>query len=150
TTAPVAPPVAPSPPPASSAAGAKTIPAAPAASPAASAATGTAATALSGVPAARGQGELIAAAPVGDKAPLAGQRALQFKFDVESWVEIRDRNDKIIFSKLNRAGSEERVNGVPPLKLVVGNARGVHLNYDEKPVDLSPHIGVTVARLTLQ
>jgi cytoskeleton protein RodZ len=143
-------PVAPSPPPASAAASAKTIPAAPAPSPAASAAAGTAATTLSGVPAPRGQGELITAAPVGDNAPLAGQRALQFKFDVESWVEIRDRNDKIIFSKLNRAGSEERVNGVPPLKLVVGNARGVHLNYDEKPVDLSPHIGVTVARLTLQ
>jgi cytoskeleton protein RodZ len=150
TTAPVAPPVAPSPPPASSGADAKTIPAAPAPPPAASAAAATAATTLPGVPAARGQGELLAAAPVGDKAPLAGERALQFKFDVESWVEIRDRNDKIIFSKLNRAGSEERVNGVPPLKLVVGNARGVHLNYDDKPVDLSPHIGVTVARLTLQ
>jgi cytoskeleton protein RodZ len=35
------------------------------------------------------------------------------------------------------------------LKLVVGNARGVRLTYDDKPVDLTPHIGVTVARLTL-
>jgi len=56
----------------------------------------------------------------------------------------------VIFSKLNRAGSEERVAGTPPLKLVVGNARGVHLTYGEKSVDLAPHIGVTVARLTLQ
>jgi cytoskeleton protein RodZ len=148
TAAPVAPPAAPWTPPASSAAVAKAPQPVPAPSPAAA----PAAAAIPAAPAARGQGELIAAAPVGDagKAPLAGQRALQFKFDVESWVEIRDRNDKIIFSKLNRPGSEERVNGVPPLKLVVGNARGVHLNYDDKPVDLSPHIGVTVARLTLQ
>jgi cytoskeleton protein RodZ len=150
--APVAPTVTPSTPPSTGTVAAKatassTPPPAPA-----TAGPGAAATALPGAPAARGQGELIATAPAADaaQAPAAGQRALQFKFDVESWVEIRDRNDKIIFSKLNRPGSEERVNGVPPLKLVVGNARGVHLNYDDKPVDLSPHIGVTVARLTLQ
>jgi cytoskeleton protein RodZ len=84
------------------------------------------------------------------KAPRPGERELHFRFEQESWVEIRDRNDKVIFSKLNRAGGEERITGTPPLKLVVGNARGVRLNYDDKPVDLSPHIGVTVARLTLQ
>jgi cytoskeleton protein RodZ len=143
TTAPVPPRATPSTPaPASSAAAAKAAPSVAAPSVAA----------VPAAPGARAQGELVATAPAADaaKAPAAGQRALQLKFDVESWVEIRDRNDKIIFSKLNRAGSEERVNGVPPLKLVVGNARGVHLNYDDKPVDLSPHIGVTVARLTLQ
>ncbi len=84
------------------------------------------------------------------RAPRPGERELHFRFEQESWVEIRDRNDKVIFSKLNRAGSEERVLGTPPLKLVVGNARGVRLNYDDQLVDLSPHIGVTVARLTLQ
>jgi cytoskeleton protein RodZ len=84
------------------------------------------------------------------EAAAAGQRALRFRFDKDSWVEIRDRNDKVIFSKLNKAGSEERVNGVPPFKLVVGNARSVRVDMDDKPVDLTPHIGVTVARLTLQ
>ena len=84
------------------------------------------------------------------RAPRPGERELRFRFEQESWVEIRDRNDKVIFSKLNRAGSEERVVGAPPLKLVVGNARGVRLNYGDQLVDLSPHIGVTVARLTLQ
>ena len=79
-----------------------------------------------------------------------GERQLHFRFEVESWVEIRDANDKVIFSKLNRAGAEERVAGSPPLKLVIGNARGVRLTADDKPVDLAPHIGVTVARLTLQ
>ncbi len=80
----------------------------------------------------------------------AGERELHFRFEQESWVEIRDRNDKVIFSKLNRAGAEERIAGTPPFKLVVGNARGVKLTFGEQPVDLTPHIGVTVARLTLQ
>ncbi|MDB5864294.1 MAG: hypothetical protein JWO70_2100 [Betaproteobacteria bacterium] len=148
-TAPAAPPASPSPAPSTAAAPAK-APAPSAAAPA-TPAPGVS-TASSGAPSARGQGELMASAPADDagKPLLPGQRVLRFKFDTESWVEIRDRNDKIIFSKLNRAGSEERVNGAPPLKLIVGNARGVHLDYDDKAVDLSPHIGVTVARLTLQ
>ena len=94
-----------------------------------------------------------AAIPTGDQSKSAvrtGGRELYFRFDQESWVEIRDRNDKVIFSKLNRAGSEERVSAAPPLKLVVGNARGVRLSYDDQAVDLAPHTGVTVARLTLE
>ena len=100
-----------------------------------------------------GQGSAVAAqAPAVDatKPAPAGQRGLHFRFDEESWVEVRDRNEKVIFSKLNSAGSEERVSGMPPLKLIVGNARGVHLTSDEQPVDLTPHTGVSVARLTVQ
>ena len=125
-----------------------------AATPAAPAVAGPATAAAPGAapaPAVRGQGELVANAPAdASKAGPPGSRALHFRFDTESWVEIRDANNKIIFSKLNKPGAEERVNGMPPFKLVVGNAKGVHLNYDDKPVDLAPHIGVTVARLTLE
>ena len=88
--------------------------------------------------------------PLPANAVHPGERELHFRFENEAWVEIRDRNDKVIFSKLNRAGSEERVAAVPPLKLVVGNARGVRLSYGGQAVDLAPHIGVTVARLTLE
>jgi cytoskeleton protein RodZ len=84
------------------------------------------------------------------RAPRAGERQLHFRFDDDSWVEIRDRDNRIIFSKLNRAGAEERVTGRPPLKLIVGNARKVHLTYDTQSVDLTPHIGVTVARVTIE
>ena len=124
-----------------------TAPAAPSVKPysVASAPSGSAGTGVPLNPALSASGGIEAAT-----APRPGERELHFRFEVESWVEIRDRNDKVIFSKLNRAGAEERVAGTPPLKLVVGNARGVKLNYDDKPVDLSPHIGVTVARLTLQ
>lgn len=84
-------------------------------------------------------------------APRAeGERELRLRFEEESWVEIRDRDGKVIFSKLNRPGAEERVVGAPPLKLVIGNARGVRLEMDNQPVDLAPHTRVAVARLTLQ
>ena len=75
---------------------------------------------------------------------------MHFRFDEESWVEVRDADGKVIFTKLNKAGAEERVTGSPPLKLVVGNARGVRLTADDQPVDLAPYTGASVARLTLK
>jgi cytoskeleton protein RodZ len=151
---------------ASAAAPAAAAPSAPGAAPAAAAPTESVAAAPKAAPAAaaygappaagpqpaRLPGDLVATAPGAEvaKATPSGQRALHFQFEQDSWVEIRDRNDKVIFSKLNKAGAEERVTGSPPLKLVVGNARGVRLDLDDQPVDLAPHIGVTVARLTLQ
>jgi cytoskeleton protein RodZ len=95
------------------------------------------------------QADAAAVAPPARKA-RPGERELYFKFDEDSWVEVRDRDDRVVFSRLNQAGTEERVNARPPIKLVVGNAHGVRLNYDDQPVDLVPHTGVTVARLTLK
>jgi len=87
----------------------------------------------------------------GQSRPAApGERQLHFRFSDDSWVEIRDRDNKVIFSKLNRAGGEERVSGTPPLRLVVGNAQKVQLTADARPIDLAPHIGVTVARVTIE
>lgn len=80
----------------------------------------------------------------------ASERQLHLSFDQDSWVEIRDGSNKVIFSKLSRAGRQEQVTGTPPFKVTVGNARGVHLKYEDKAVDLAPHTGVTVARVTLK
>jgi cytoskeleton protein RodZ len=95
-------------------------------------------------------GEAVAAAPAEPRAASMGERVLHFRFDQESWVEVRDREARVIFSRLNRPGTEERVSGTPPFRLVIGNARGVRLTSDERPVDLRPHISASVARFTLE
>ena len=79
-----------------------------------------------------------------------GEHLVKLRFERESWVEIRDRSGHKIFSQLNPAGTEQAVSGQPPLTLVVGNAAGVQLIHNDQPVDLSPHIKVDVARLTLE
>ena len=71
-------------------------------------------------------------------------------FNDESWVEIRDRSESVIFSQLNRPGTQQSVQGYPPFSVVVGNAHGVRMTYDDKPVDLAPHTKIDVARLILQ
>ncbi len=75
---------------------------------------------------------------------------MHFTFTTESWVEVRDRNNRILLSQLNPAGTEQRLQGRTPLTLVVGNAHGVRLTYKGAPVDLAPHTRVEVARLTLE
>lgn len=75
---------------------------------------------------------------------------LKLKFAGDAWVEIRDKSGKKIFSQLSLAGSEQTVQGEPPLSLVVGDAARVAITYNGKPVDLAPHVKKTVARLTLE
>jgi cytoskeleton protein RodZ len=81
---------------------------------------------------------------------LSGEKRIRLVFDQESWVEIRDRGEQVIFSQLNSPGTQQFVQGVPPFSLVVGNAHGVRLIYDDKPVDLARHTKIDVARLVLE
>jgi cytoskeleton protein RodZ len=86
------------------------------------------------------------ALPVAD---VGGQR-LQFVFDGDAWVEVKDKSGKVVFYQLNQKGSQQSVRGNPPFSLVIGNAAHVRLTYNDKPVDLAPHIKVDVARLTIE
>lgn len=90
------------------------------------------------------------APPVASRPPHPDEREVRFIFDEESWVEVHDRDDKPIFYQLNHAGTSRRVSGVPPLRVVVGNAHGVRMTYAGQPVDLARHTKIDVARLTLE
>jgi len=93
-----------------------------------------------------------AEAPVPSNLPMAevGGQRLQFAFDGDAWVEVKDKSGKVIFYQLNPKGSQQSVRGNPPFSLVIGNAAHVRLTYNDKPVDLAPHIKVDVARLTIE
>lgn len=94
----------------------------------------------------------VAAAPVAaaTKPVVAGGSELRFLFERQSWVEVRDRNDRVVFSQLNPAGAMQTVQGTAPLNVVIGNAAGVKLSYKGKTVDLAPHTKTDVARLVLE
>jgi len=78
------------------------------------------------------------------------ERTIRLAFDRESWVEIRDGRGKLIFSQLNPPGSSQVVQGEAPLSLIVGNARGVRMAYQDREIDLGPYTRVDVARFTLE
>lgn len=90
----------------------------------------------------------VQSAPV--EAPVAPQQAgIAFAFAQDAWVEVRDASGRVVFSQLSKAGTTQSVQGKAPFSLVIGNATNVSLSYNGKPVDLTPHTKVSVARLSL-
>lgn len=79
-----------------------------------------------------------------------GTRRIDLRFERDAWVQIRAGDGRVLLSRLNEAGAERTIEGRPPFELVIGNARHVRLKYEEKPVDLAPHLKSDVARLTLR
>lgn len=75
---------------------------------------------------------------------------LKLSFSQTSWVNVTDRNKKMIFDRIMPAGSEEMVEGEPPFEVVVGNAPGSKLTFNDKSVDLAPYTKFNVARVTLE
>ena len=69
--------------------------------------------------------------------------------DEESWIDVMSADNQR-YTRLLQPGEQMTVHGLPPLQVVVGNAAHVQVTYDNKGVDLKPHTGDRVARLTLQ
>lgn len=85
-------------------------------------------------------------------APVAGvaQARVLLSFSGPAWVEVRDKNGKKIHSQNNPAGTQQTVEGEPPLSLVIGSAPNVKLTYKGQAVDLAAFTKADVARLTLE
>jgi cytoskeleton protein RodZ len=98
--------------------------------------------------------EQVAATPAAPATPVVtdegGSAVLRLVFEEESWVEVRDADGNALFAQLNPSGTRRSVSGDPPLTLVIGNAAGVRLWYQEREVDLAPYTRVDVARMTLE
>jgi cytoskeleton protein RodZ len=84
---------------------------------------------------------------VGAHAADASRLVLAFRD--YSWTEVKDRNGRVLVSRMNSGGTEQAVTGAPPLELVIGNAADVSVIYNGQPVDLAPHTRQNVARFTL-
>jgi len=75
---------------------------------------------------------------------------MRFLFEKDSWLEVRDRDNKIIFSQKLTAGTEQALSGQGPLSLTIGYAPGVRVFWHGEAVDLAPHTRGDVARLVLE
>lgn len=94
--------------------------------------------------------QTLSAKPAAQPVTPPSSAELRLVFDEESWVEIKDKDGKMLTSRTYSRGSELRLDGHKPFSLVIGHAAGVRLYYREKLVDLKPYTGVDVARLTLE
>jgi cytoskeleton protein RodZ len=82
--------------------------------------------------------------------PTPGTARLKLTFSQQSWVRVFEHDGKEVFHKTGLAGTEDTAEGIPPLKVEVGNAAGVQVTYNDKPVDMAPHTKANVARFSLE
>lgn len=92
----------------------------------------------------------LAAPVVPPAAPVASAAQMRFVADKSAWVEVRDRDNKVVFSQRMAAGSEQVLAGPGPLSIVIGYAPGVRLFWHGQAIDLAPHSKGDVARLVLE
>jgi cytoskeleton protein RodZ len=94
-----------------------------------------------------------APAPAASAAVPAASAAaglLGLRASAQSWVEVVDAQDNIVFSRVLLAGESVGVDGRPPLRVRIGNAGATAVTFRGQPVDLGPYTRVNVARLDLR
>ncbi|MER2511409.1 MAG: RodZ domain-containing protein [Nitrosomonas ureae] len=64
---------------------------------------------------------------------------LYFKFTADSWVKVVDAKGVALFEQLMKGGSEQIVVGKRPLSIVIGNASGVNLTYNDEEINISSY-----------
>jgi cytoskeleton protein RodZ len=75
---------------------------------------------------------------------------LRLSFREQAWVEVTQSDGRVVLSQLNEPGTEQRIEAKGPLRVVIGNASSVSLDYKGKPVDLKSATNAdNVARITL-
>jgi cytoskeleton protein RodZ len=75
---------------------------------------------------------------------------MRFLFEKDSWLEVRDRDNKVIFSQKQTTGAEQVLSGQGPFSVTVGYAPGVRVFWHGERVDLAPYTRGDVARLVLE
>ena len=98
--------------------------------------------------------------PAASSSPVASKPALMpyasglaefgFVATEDSWIEIRDGNNQVLWTRVVHAGETAQVQYPLPMSVVIGRARAVSVTYKGKPFDLAPHTKVTVARFEVK
>lgn len=90
-------------------------------------------------------------APVAAAGPTAPETraSLVLYADEESWVDVRDALQNKLLYETVPAGRRVVLEGAVPLKLFIGNAPGVRVEFNGKPYDITPYQRGLIARFTL-
>lgn len=70
--------------------------------------------------------------------PAAATLTLTFRDT--SWVRVEDHDGKMLLSGVIQSGEKQVLKGTPPYAVFLGNAPGVRVDYDGKPVDTQPYL----------
>ena len=73
-----------------------------------------------------------------------------FSASAESWLELRDAQNSVVWSGVLKAGETARIDSPLPVRVVVGRAQAVSVTLRGAAFDLKPHTQVAVARFEVK
>lgn len=79
--------------------------------------------------------------------PGVGHLVLRVRRD--SWIEVYDRDGERLYYSTARGGDSIELRAAEPLKVLLGFARGVQVEYNGRPYDPAPHTARGLARFSL-
>lgn len=91
----------------------------------------------------------VSAEPPAAVATVAGAPEIVVRFSRDCWVDIRDSTRTFKLVGTMKKGTERKLEGKPPYKVVLGNAEAAEILVAGKPFDLAAHTVANVARFTL-
>ena len=87
--------------------------------------------------------------PALERRAAGGADFLEFAFVGDCWVEVFDREDRIVHMDMSLAGEELSLRGDAPFSIRLGNAPATRLSFNGEPVELAPYTRANVANLVL-
>jgi cytoskeleton protein RodZ len=90
------------------------------------------------------------ATPAESALPAGAVGSMVLEAQQASWVEVKDAKGNKLISRQIQPGERVPLEGAVPLKLVIGNAPGMHLSFKGQSVDLARYTQSNVARLELK
>lgn len=96
-----------------------------------------------GAAAQESSGEVVTGSSAQQPPPIPPGEAVElaFRFEQDTWVEVRDARGVPLVRRLVRAGMTRRVVGQRPVNVHLGNAPGVVLEVDGEPFPVARHTG---------
>ncbi len=77
------------------------------------------------------------------------QSTIKLTVEQDSWIEITDAQGKRLFMDIVKAGQNKTIDGDPPFKVLLGNAPGVTVEFNDEVYGHAKHNRKGVARFTL-
>jgi cytoskeleton protein RodZ len=81
---------------------------------------------------------------------IAAVKSVAISVSEQTWVRVTDKTGAVVYEKMLGANSEDGFDGLPPFKMLIGNAKATKLTFLGQPVDLLPSTKNNVAHVTLE
>jgi cytoskeleton protein RodZ len=73
-----------------------------------------------------------------------------FTATAESWLEVRDGQNQVLWSGILKPGESSRLQAPLPVSVVVGRADALQVRFKGQAFDLTPHSKMNVARFEVK